>query len=170
MWKKPFIITKIIFYHVQNVPRQWPWCIPLLWWDMVFQTLQTGSWEGTSSTDRVVKAKSQPQRHFRTFVVSKGSIFLTCFEFENPKAWFMWSGSWQGLWCHSPDAPGALNLLCSECGQLDRHTKWNLVLESWGHLCPPVWLHLHFTWGFSCLITHGFLSFCQYWASTIKVN
>lgn len=89
----------LLSLHIQNVPRQWPWCPALLWQDMVFQTLQTGSWEGTSSTDRVVKAKSQSQRHFRTFVVSKGSIFLACFEFENPKAWFMWSGSWQGLQC-----------------------------------------------------------------------
>lgn len=41
---------------------------------------------GDSSTDRVVNAKSQSQRHFRTFVVSNGSIFLACFEIENPKA------------------------------------------------------------------------------------
>lgn len=155
----------LLSLHVQNVPRQWPWCT-----DMVFQTLQTGSWEGTSSTDRVVKAKSQSQRHFRTFVVSKGSIFLACFEFENPKAWFMWSGSWQGLWyiLQMHQEPG---ICCAPSVGSKVITPSRILLwKVGGHLFPPVWLHLHFTWGFSCLITHGFLSFCRYWASTVKVN
>lgn len=79
MWKKPFIITCPKCSQAVTLVH------PLLWWVMVFQTLQTGSWEGTHPQTEWWTLNPSPKDILGPLWYQMGAFFLHALKLRIPR-------------------------------------------------------------------------------------